>query len=146
MINLERLLQIGMATLAFLGTLVLGMGQQDPKLPVLGAIAAVSSVVLTDTLGWLRLRGMAANIAAIAAIVASGWDISQRMGDGTRLLALANVLAYLQIVLLYQPKIIRRYWLIAALSLLQVAVAAALNLDIAFGGLLLLYLFVAIGT
>jgi transglutaminase-like putative cysteine protease len=146
MMSVERLLQIGMATLAFLGMLVLGMGQDDPKLPVLGAIAAISSVLLTDTLGWLRLRGASANIAAIAAVVACGWDMSQRFGDDTRLLGLANVLAYLQIVLLYQPKIIRRYWLIAALSLLQVAVAAALNLEIAFGGLLLLYLLVAIAS
>lgn len=144
--KLERLLQIGMATLALLGTLVMGMGQEDPKLPVLVAIAAVSSVVLTDMYGWVRLRGATANLAAIAAVAACGWDVSLRFDDETRLLGLANVLAYLQIVLLYQPKVIRRYWLIAALSLLQVAVAAALNLEIAFGGLLLLYLIVAIAS
>ncbi|MEZ6069755.1 MAG: DUF3488 and transglutaminase-like domain-containing protein [Pirellulales bacterium] len=144
--TLERLLQIGTATLAMLGMLVLGMGQQDPKLPVLGAIVAISSVLLTDTLGWLRLRGAAANVAAVVAVVACAWDMSQRFDDQTRMLGLANVLAYLQFVLFYQEKNVSRYWLIAALSLLQVAVAAALNLEIAFGGLLLVYLIVAIGT
>ena len=64
---LQRLLQINMATLAALGTSLLGMGQRDAWLPLLVLIAAVSAVWLTDITGWLRLNRTVANVAAAAA-------------------------------------------------------------------------------
>ena len=43
-VYLERLLQINIATMAALGTLLLGMGQRSPALPLWMLTAAVASV------------------------------------------------------------------------------------------------------
>ena len=51
-------------------------------------------------------------------------------------MAIANMLVYLQVVLLFQEKTGRVYWQLLVLSLLQVVVAAALNLGPQFGLLL----------
>ena len=56
---------------------------------------------------------------------------------------MANVLVFLQAILLFQKKSNRIYWEIIALSLLQVAVASALNLGFIFGIFLMLYVITA---
>jgi hypothetical protein len=135
--TVERLLQIHIATLTALGTLLLGMGQRNPILPVLAIFASVTSVIFTDSLRWFRLNRSLANIAALGAVLMSSIDFWTNASE-QQLLAIANLLVYLQIILLYQPKIERRYWELALLSLLQVVVAAALNLGFEFGFLLVI--------
>lgn len=144
-LKVERLLQINMAALAAMGTLLLGMGQRSVYLPVIAAIAAVTSVVFTDTLKWrwLRMHRNVGNLIAIVAVIYAMRDFT-RQDSETQLLAIANLLVYLQIVLLHQEKSLRVYWQLAVLSLLQVVVAAALNLGIEFGLLLVLYMFAAL--
>ena len=66
-VYVERLLQINVATLAALGTLLLGMGQRSAWLPLFSMIAAGTSVWLTDVTGWFRLNRKVANVAALAA-------------------------------------------------------------------------------
>ena len=61
-----------------------------------------------------------------------------------RFLSVANLLIHLQIVLLFQHKTTRIYWQLIVLSMLQVVVAAALNLFFLFGAILILYLFVTL--
>jgi transglutaminase-like putative cysteine protease len=138
--QLELLLQISIATLTALGTLLLGMGERSMALPLIAMVVSASSVYLTDVSGWLRLNSRVANIAGSTAVVIFVWDFLQRFGSETQLLAVANLLIYLQFVLLYQRKTNSTYWLLALLSLLQVAVATALNFEILFGLLLLVYL------
>jgi transglutaminase-like putative cysteine protease len=140
--TVERLLQIHIATLTALGTLLLGMGQRNPILPVLAIFASVTSVIFTDSLRWFRLNRSLANIAALGAVLMSSIDFWTNASE-QQLLAIANLLVYLQIILLYQPKIERRYWELALLSLLQVVVAAALNLGFEFGFLLVIYMLLA---
>jgi len=139
-VTIELLLQISMATLTALGTLLLGMGEREMTLPLIAIVVSASSVYLTDVSGWLRLNPRVANIAGSTAIVIFVWDFLQRFGSETQLLAVANLLIYLQFVLLYQRKTNSTYWLLALLSLLQVAVATALNFELLFGLLLLVYL------
>ncbi len=140
--TVERLLQIHIATLTALGTLLLGMGQRNPILPVVAIFASITSVIFTDSLRWFWLNRTLANIAALGAVLMSSLDFWSNASE-QQLLAIANLLVYLQIILLYQPKVERRYWELALLSLLQVVVAAALNLGFEFGFLLVVYMLIA---
>ena len=137
--QVELLLQIAMATMTALGTLMLGMGERDLTLPVLAMIVSATSVFVTDVGGYLRLNARVANIAGSTAVVVFVWDFLQRFSGDTQLLAVANLLIYLQFILLYQRKTVTIYWLLALLSLLQTAVATVLNFEILFGFLLLAY-------
>lgn len=141
----ERLLQINLAVLTALGTLLLGMGERNVTLPVLAIIVAVSSVYLTDIKGWLQLNTFVANVAGLIALAVTWREWNTYAAEG-QLLSLANLLIYLQFVLLYRKKTVRNYWLLLLLSLLQVAVAAALNMSVSFGVLLPAYMFFGLLT
>jgi hypothetical protein len=143
--RLERLLQISIAVLVSLSTLLLGMGERNLTLPVVAVIVSVSSLYLTDFKGWLQLNTTVTNIAGLVALAATWHDWDYYAGE-SQLLSMANLLIYLQFVLLYRRKDVRNYWLLILLSLLQVAVASALNMSIFFGLLLLIYMFIGLIT
>lgn len=131
--------------MAALGTLLLGMGQRSPTLPLLMLTAAIASVSLTDVSGWLRLKRTVINVAAVAAFFVFLWQLSELRGV-VQILAIGNLLVYLQIILLFQEKDVRTYWQLALLSLLQVVVAAAFRQPVLFGFLLVVYLFVGLSA
>ena len=141
--SVERRLQICLAATAALGTLLLGLGQSNYTLPIVAVFAAITSVWFTDHRGWFRLNRHAANIFALGAVGFTVLDVTQQ-DAGRQLVAIANLLIYLQIILLYQRKKLRLYWHLLVLSLLQVVVAAALNLGVEFGVLLVLYMFLSL--
>lgn len=143
--NIERLLQINTALLATLGTLLLGMGQGDAVLPVMTASSAAVSLYITDIKNWFQFNRILANAMALAAVTFAFFDFFSK-ADDSQLLAIANLLTYLQIVLLYQKKSNRVYWQLIVLSLLQVVVSAALNLGVEFGILLIIYMFAALSA
>lgn len=136
---LEFCLQVCVAALSFLGTMLMGLGERDATLPMVSLIVSVTAVYFTDYLKWFRLNTTLANFSGLFAVLLA----LQQVGTTGReiwLLAVAHLLAYLQFILLYQKKTERHYWLLMMLSLFQVAVAAALNLEIWFGLLLVVYL------
>lgn len=139
---LERLLQINIATMAAMGTLLLALGQRNVTLPLWTLIAAGSSVWLTDITGWFRLNRMVTAAAALIASFALVWQLAKF--HGVDIYSIANFLVYLQIILLFQEKEVRTYGQLALLSLLQVVVAAVFNQGVLFGFLLVAYLFVAL--
>src|SRR5207253_6737373 len=108
-------------------------------------VASVSAVGLTDVLRWLRLNRLLGNGIALIAVV---WTLRDffRVTPEDQLVAIANMLGYLQMVLLFQEKNARVYWQLLVLSLLEVVVAAVLYLGPEFGFLLCLYLALAITT
>jgi hypothetical protein len=135
-----------MAALAALATLLLGMGERNAVLPLLALGVAASSVYFVDVRRWIHLNTSMANLAGLAALVACLWDYRKVPQEENQLLALANLLIYLQCVLLYRQKTPRIYWMLALLSLLQVAVATVLNMSFWFGVLLVIYMLLAIAT
>ena len=141
--SLERMLQITLAALLTLGTLLLGIGQGSVLLPLLAAVAAVGSVWLTDVQGRVQLKHYMATLLALGTLGIFALDLL-RLGRDNQLLAIANLLVYLQVVLQFQRKDMRIYWQLLMLSLLQVVVAAALSLSPWFGPLILLYLFLGL--
>ena len=143
--KLERIVQVHVALLAIMGAVLLGLGQRSSLLPLLAVFAAVTSVVFTDTLNWFHLNRFVANLAALLALFFSLNDFFQS-DMRAQLLAIANLLIYLQIVLFYQRKNPRLYWQLTVLSLLQVVVAAALNVGFEFGLVLILYAVTAFST
>ena len=64
--NIERTLQITIAILTALGTLLLGMGSGNVILPVVAIFVAATSLYFTDQVGWIRLNRNVASAAALA--------------------------------------------------------------------------------
>jgi hypothetical protein len=143
--NLSRALQINTAALAVMGALFLGLAHESILLPLALVGAAVASVTLSGVFTWLRLNRIIANLIALAAVAWSLRNFLQIDPDG-KLLAIADMLVYLQIVLLFQEKTERVYWQLVVLSVLQVVVAAALNLGPQFGLLLISYMVLALSA
>ena len=96
-------------------------------------------------LGWLRLNRWLANLIAIVAVI---WSLREffDIASEEKLMAIANMLCYLQIVMLFQEKTARVYWQLVVLSVLQVVVGAALDVGPQFGLLLAFYAVLALST
>lgn len=144
--NVERLVQFHIAALAILGAVLLGACQPQSTMPALVVFSAIASLIFTDILNWFRLNRIVANLAALVALSASVGDFLDPSSQQSQLLAIANLLIYLQVVLFFQQKSHRIYWQLSVLSLLQVVVAAALHVGFEFGALLTVYIAVAIST
>jgi hypothetical protein len=138
-------LQIALALLTSLGTGMLALAQQDPRLALFAVTAAAASVYFTDRHGWLVLKTTSANIAGLVALALTLWDW-QHMERDLLFLALANSLVYLQCILHFRVKTPRIYSMLMLLSFLQVAVASVLTDSPLFGCLLAAYTFLALGT
>jgi protein-glutamine gamma-glutamyltransferase len=139
---LNRLLQIVTATLAAMGTMLLGMGQRDIGMTLLMILAAGLSVWLTDVKGWLYLNRNVANLIMLGVALFSLRDLFHIYSE-MQALTFAQFLIYLQIILLFQKKDDRTYWLLIMLSLLQVVVAALFSQGVFFGMLLVVYMLLA---
>jgi hypothetical protein len=137
-LQVARLLPIANGLTAILAVALLAMGEREMRLLV-STIAVVGlSIWITDFKGWFRLNAREANIVGALALALALYDLN-RFATESRLLALANLLVYLQFVLFFQQKTVTRYWYLITLGFLDVAVAAALNLSLASGVLLVLY-------
>src|SRR5258708_18781245 len=113
-LRVERLLQINMAVLVPLGAMLLGMRERGMMLAAIVLIAAISSSYLTDQWGWIRLNRIVANSVALGALALA---ISHFFRAGEeQLLAIANLLIYLQIIMLFQQKTVRLYWQLLVLT------------------------------
>lgn len=145
MLNVERLLQLNIACLVILGAMLLGLGHGDIWLPIMASGAVVVSLFVTDILGIFAFNRFVANLAAI---LAAAYSLSDFFGSGSeeQLFAIASLLIYLQMVLLFQRKSSRLYWQLLVLSLLQVVVAAALYVRVESGLLFLVYMGLALSA
>lgn len=138
----ERLLQLNIATLACLATVLIGMGQQSAVLPLAMFVLTIASVWLNDFTRRISFGRGVTGVAQVAALLLS--LASFRLDRDVLILSLARLLVFWQIVVLYQKKDVRTYWHQLQLSLLQVVVAALLAQDFLFGLLLIVYLFTAL--
>lgn len=143
-LSVERLLQVNVAVLVPLGAVLLGMGEHGMTLAAIALVVTISANYLTDQWGWIRLSRLAANGLALAA---TAFALSRFFHAAEeQLTSIANLLVYLQLIMLFQSKTLRVYWQLFVLSVLQVVVATALNSSILFGVMLIVYLFVALAT
>ena len=142
---LQRLLQINMATLAGLATLLLGMGQDSPGKVLLIWLAAAASIWVTDIKGWLRVNRIMASVLALPLLAYALLQLPRATNEAW-ILVIANVVMYLQLILFFQKKDVVIYWQLAIISLLQVVVAAGFNHGAKFGILLVLYMIVGMSA
>jgi len=143
--RVERNLQICTAAVAVNGTVLLGIGERAPELPMMMFMAAILSLVFTDFLGWIRLPRIIANIVMLAVAAMALGDFINSTSQ-LQLYAVANLLVYVQIVILFQKKTPRLYGHLAIFSLLQVVVASLLSVGVVFGALLFVYSVLAFMT
>ena len=143
--HMERILQISIAALVSLSTMLLGMGEGDVTRSLAAVIVAFSSVYLTDVKGWIKLPDRLADLLGLCAVVAAIFQWQRDVSDAG-LLALLSFVVYGQFVLQLKEKSIATYWLLIALSLMETAVATALNESLLFGVLLLAYVVLASGV
>jgi transglutaminase-like putative cysteine protease len=143
--SLDRALSLHTAALAILGAVFVGQGRDAALIPVVTVLAAVAAIALTDVLEWLRLNRWLANLLAIVAVA---WSLREffHLASDEKLVSIANMLCYLQIILLFQGKSSRVYWQLVVLSTLQVVVGAALDVGPQFGLLLAVYGVVALSS
>jgi len=143
--TLERRLQIHVAVMTSLGTLLLAVAERDLGLAVLAATVAGTSVYFADIKRWVVLNTFWSNITGVVALVLTLWHW-QSIEQEQLFVALANYLTYLQCILHYRVKALHVYGMLILLSFLQMAVASVLAATFLFGCLLVVYLWVALRT
>jgi hypothetical protein len=141
--SLDRALQLNTTALAVTGAVFLGLGHENIVMPLVLAVGAALALAVTDIRRWLLLHRWLANLIALVAVA---WSLRKflSLDSEQQLLAIANMLVCLQLVLLFQDKSPRVYWQLLVLSLLQVVVAAALCLGLQFGLVLAPYILLAL--
>ncbi|MCG8585887.1 MAG: DUF3488 and transglutaminase-like domain-containing protein, partial [Pirellulales bacterium] len=80
------------------------------------------------------------SVVALAAAAVAAWQMVARVGPSP-FISMANLLSYLQVVLLYQRKTPRVYWQLVMLSLLQVVVSTAMNSELSYGLMVFAFMF-----
>ena len=141
--SLRLALAVTLGFLTFLSSLMLGLGQGDASLPVLLAMAAVTSFFLTDYRRVIELGEWTVNILVVLIFAFNVVHVLQLRGEDLAW-AIARVLVFVQVVLLFREKNTRFCWQILLISLLQVVVSTVFQQSIMFGALLLLYVFVGL--
>jgi len=122
--------------------LMLAVGEGSVGLAAAAIVVGVIAYVACDVFHF-ALTGFWSNLATLAVLLLAAWQANS-MPTEERILAMADLMAYLQFVLLFRSKSARNLWLIALVSFLQVAVASALNTGLGFAVALLIYLFTGV--
>ena len=122
----ERLLQINIAALACLASLLLGMGQRSTAIPLGMLVAAMVAVWVTDFKGWFRLNKTVADWAALGALAVC-LPGALRLDKMAIVSAVAMFLVLLQVIHLFRRKDAAVYWQLVRFSVLQIVVAALLT-------------------
>ncbi len=136
--SLLRLLQLLTVSLVILSAAMLGLGQEEPWFTYTIAAAALAAFLLNDCLGWFYVHRFIANGAMLVTAVLILNDFFS-LSSREQLLAIGELLVYVQIILLSQKKNERVYGQVAIFSLLAVVVAALLTHSLAFGLMVLAY-------
>lgn len=131
------------AVVAGMGTLMLGVSEDNYLLAALAVVVSAAALRLCDLTGTLQLGTWSSNAASLAALAVAGGRLYLLAPD-ERILAVADLMGYLQFILQFRSKTIRNLWLLAVVSFLQVSVAAALHTGLTFALLLTVYLFAAV--
>lgn len=141
MSNVKRILPFTIYVLVLISSLLLGLSLDSTSLLLIAFIGATLGFVVTDLLKWFSIKGLTANLASIVILILAMKDFLPEDSTG-KLVSVANLLVYLQTVLMFQVKKPGLIWQILILSLLQVVVSAIFSLHFEAGILFVLYFFV----
>ena len=139
--SIKKLSPLSLYLLVLVSSLVLGLSLGNTRLIMIAYGGATLGYFVADVSKLFRLRGVLANIVSLLILLIAMKDFFPGDSSG-KLVSVANLLVYLQTVLMFQEKSTRLNWQILILSLLQVVVAAIFNFKFEAGLLFLLYFFV----
>jgi protein-glutamine gamma-glutamyltransferase len=142
---IERLLQILLVTMSGFGMAMLAELDQSRQMQFFFMVASIASIVIVDSWKWTAIPRWAANLLALVAMLACARKFYSG-GQAFQLSAVADLLLYLQLILFFQEKQQRVYWVLLVLGLLRVIVASTTEPEAYFAPLLLLFLASAIGA
>lgn len=143
---IERWLQIGLIVLSVLGLAMLGELDQSRQMQFFFVVAAIASIFIVDIWKWAAAPSWAANLLALIAMVACARKFYSGGGQAYQLSAVADLLLYMQLILFFQQKAQRVYWVLFVLALLRVIVAATMEPEAQFGPLLVAFVGMTIAT
>lgn len=145
--RLERMLSINVAALAVMGTLMVGISKDDPSalLPVIVLLCATASVWFTDITGRFQVGHSVANSLVFIAVIVAAMQLFRITGRSGALV-MADLLALVQIILLFQKKDFRVWSNLIVLSFAQTAISATSRQGVSFALLLLVYLFTGLSA
>ncbi len=143
---IERFLQIAVCVTVILSATLLGMGQNEPSLPVMVSFFTMLALLVTDIFQIFSLNRVFQNLVTLGAMFVALGHFTVRFAGVDQIVAIANLLVYLEIILLFRKKDIHTYWQLVLLSFLQVVVAAAFPQTFTFGVLLVMYLMLMLIT
>lgn len=138
MLNVKRLMQICLLAVVIISSMLLSLSTNSLGLFFIALTCAVGGFVVTDCLKWFRIEGWLANVVSIAILILAMKDFFVVDSSG-KLIAVANLLVYLQGVLMFQEKLPRLNWQILVLSLLQVVITTIFTVGFSNSYLLLAY-------
>ncbi len=143
--SVRQLVNVNIAILAVLATVLSGIGGANIAIPLCAVAAAVLSLWLTDFTKRFSLGRWSVNTALVlvAAVTALRFVETQAIGD---LPVLADAFACVQIVLLFEKKTARTWWDLLSLGFIQVVFAALQDHGPLFGLVLVAYLFFGLST
>lgn len=143
--GVRQLVNVNIAILVVLATVLSGMGGANVAIPLCAAAAAGLALWLTDFTQRFSLGRWSVNTALvlIAAVTALRFVETQAIGD---LPVLADAFACVQIVLLFEKKTTRTWWDLLSLGFIQVVFAALQDHGPLFGFVLVAYLFFGLAT
>lgn len=147
--SLATIFKVSLYLLVCLASLALALGEESAFPTGLTIPLAIAAFFLNEQLGVLRLSpGWSSLFGAVAFVVTAIAFIPAELLS--RLLSGAHLLVYLTWIVLFQDKTkgraISLYWLMLALSLLQVAIGSVLTLSGWFGVVLLPWMLLALWT
>lgn len=143
--QLATIFQFSMYTLACLASVMLGLTEHQAIPQGITVPLALLAFFFNERWNLFRLSGMWSNVLGLLAFGAAAGELM--MGSiEARVLSGAHLLAYLNWIIFFQEQRPKKYWMMCALGVLQVAVGTVLSDAGWYGVLLILYLFGAIWT
>jgi len=135
----KRLLEVSFLLMALLSGLLLTASLGSPSYLLIGGLGALAGFILVDWTGWIRIPTSVANVLSFVVLYVSmrGFFSNETSGQ---LGSVANLLIYLQTLLVLQEKGPRQYWQLMVLSFLQLVVASVFHVQLEGGVLFLAYM------
>ncbi|MDA7951529.1 MAG: transglutaminaseTgpA domain-containing protein [Pirellulaceae bacterium] len=141
----EGRLQLSLAVTVTFGAFLLAIGQQLPWMATFALFGGLGSYILNDRLRLFYLNRWLANTLGIGAVIFAITDMFT-YESFSQMLAVAKLLVFLQVILLFEKKTSRSYPQLLLLSLLQMVVVGAMDLGVEIGAAFLFHLFFAMLT
>lgn len=139
---IQRTIEVCILLLVIVCSLLLSVSIGSYRLFFISMVCAIGGFLVTDTYRLFHIKGWLANASSIAILVLAMHGFFDTDSSG-KLIAVANLLVYLQSVLMFQRKTPRLNWQILVLSLLEVVISTIFAVGFSSSYLLLVYFVIA---